>query len=436
MIYILTGETLIIKNKSLFQKLKSSDKTLALKLLKTAPKDLSSIFLRNKMLFLALKGSNKELNTIINRLKTDSKKTHKPLPENVLKTITQKLSSGKLYYDVFTDEMFSILRKSTTQDLVRITNSLKNRLARYSVNEYKIRNGKSWVENNTRMLNNVMEYQIEYAIVQLEQLICERLALKLKDKRVLIPKDIVYSCPLSEKNFTGNIPNGSYIKLDNNESIILGVHWYNKEIDDSFYDDRVDLDLSLVSMKEKYGWNGRDRNSDRTILFSGDMTDAPRPHGVSELFYINNQQQIDEFLLFVNNFTHNPNVEAEIVIAKVSNNDIKNGFDRNYLIHPDDIIIKTSVLLDSDQLILGLLDKDKFYFYQTKAKNTIVSSDNETNRMLRQSMINYAKTNISLNQLLDLSNIDIIHEECLDMTDVIDLRPNIITKTSLIDLVS
>lgn len=433
LIYVLTGETLVIKNKHLFQKLKQSDKTLALKLLKIAPKNLSSIFLRNKMLFLALKGSNKELNTIINGLKTKSKKTHSPLKENVLKTITEKLSSGKfLYTDVFTDELISVLEETSSQNLVRIINSLKNKIANHAVSEYKIRNGKSWVEQNNRYINNTIIMQINYAIMTLETIISARLISKLHDKKILLSKDVIYACPLSEKNFTGNIPNGSYIEFDGNNAIILGVHWYNKEMDNSIYGERVDLDLSLVSMTEKYGWNGKDRNYDRSIMFSGDMTNAPRPHGASEFFYIENKSDLQKFLLFVNNFTHNPNVEAEIVIAKTKlTNEL---YKQDYLIHPDNIIFKIGILLDSDQLILGLIEHNRFYFYQTKTKNIIVSSENETNKMLRSAMIDYAKTNVSLNELLENSGINIIYDEIADMSNVIDLRVNSLTKTTLIDL--
>src|SRR5574343_440480 len=167
-------------------------------------------------------------------------------------------------------------------------------------------------------------------------------------------------------------------------------------------------------------------------MFSGYMTNVPRPNFASEFFYIENKSDLQKFLLFVNNFTHNPNVEAEIVIAKTKlTNEL---YKQDYLIHPDNIIFKIGILLDSDQLILGLIEHNRFYFYQTKTKNIIVSSENETNKMLRSAMIDYAKTNVSLNELLENSGINIIYDEIADMSNVIDLRVNSLTKTTLIDL--
>src|SRR5438874_2551824 len=90
--------------------------------------------------------------------------------------------------------------------------------------------------------------------------------------------------------------------------MVAGIHWENQN------HHRIDLDLSIMSPEVgKIGWNGSYRTADRSILFSGDLTDAPRPKGASELFYIGKEAR-GVFIMFVNYFNYDEKVEVPFKI--------------------------------------------------------------------------------------------------------------------------
>ena len=74
---------------------------------------------------------------------------------------------------------------------------------------------KTEVETNYEMLLNRMRQT--YAEHELTK--------KVKGKKIYLPKDMVYSLPSTEKQFTGNFPSGSYISLP--KDMIVGVNWNN-----------------------------------------------------------------------------------------------------------------------------------------------------------------------------------------------------------------
>ena len=84
--------------------------------------------------------------------------------------------------------------------------------------------------------------------------------------------------PATEKQFTGHLPTGSWVSVP--EDLIVGIHWTNTK------KRRIDLDLSIIGVSGKIGWDGSYRSKRRDILFSGDVTDAPPPIGALELFCI------------------------------------------------------------------------------------------------------------------------------------------------------
>ena len=66
--------------------------------------------------------------------------------------------------------------------------------------------------------------------------------------------------------------------------MIAGVHWEDVKRN------TIDLDLSLINCHEgKIGWNASYRSTEKSVLFSGDITSAPKPKGASEFFYFKNR---------------------------------------------------------------------------------------------------------------------------------------------------
>ena len=76
--------------------------------------------------------------------------------------------------------------------------------------------------------------------------------------------------------------------------IVVGVNWNNVD------GNRIDLDLSLIGLGDKFGWDAKWREGD--VLFSGDMTNAA--HGASELFYVSHTNP-GIYGLYLNYFNYN-----------------------------------------------------------------------------------------------------------------------------------
>ena len=74
----LTDQSLLIKNKSLIEKIKQSNGKFLDELMTKAPVDLGSIFLRYKPLFLAMRSISNH-KRVFNRLRRDAKTMHRPL---------------------------------------------------------------------------------------------------------------------------------------------------------------------------------------------------------------------------------------------------------------------------------------------------------------------------------------------------------------------
>ena len=106
--------------------------------------------------------------------------------------------------------------------------------------------------------------------------------------------------------------------------MIFGIHW------DNIDSHRIDLDLSIISTDGKIGWDSAYRNDDRSILFSGDITDAHK--GATELFYIKKQEKaILEVFVNYYNFDDSIEVPLKILVAKEQTNRLK----KNYMINPN-----------------------------------------------------------------------------------------------------
>lgn len=112
----------------------------------------------------------------------------------------------------------------------------------------------------------------------------------------------------------GMLPPGSYVTMEGN--VLLGVHWYNLEIGGRKI--RVDLDLSglLIDLKTRmshtFAWNSTWAGSfegNSSIVFSGDLTDAPRPYGAAELYYV--QRLPKDWMLMVYVYRYAPNNGTE-----------------------------------------------------------------------------------------------------------------------------
>ena len=476
MLFKLTGNTLKIQSVDMIYQVRRSDKNKALKMLESyltddnSYKKLSSIFLRNKQLFLALKvkkedveyyGAKVKINKIINKLRKLSVYNHKPLPKNILDNLTNKDIS------VNYDDLVKELDKITIFREMRILNGIRYRLFGNDNIVYRIRNGKSYVST---LPGKTFEYISRLEVLNnfIMSHLISRLSDKVKGKTIYIPENVIYAVPTSEKQFFGDIPEGSYIEVPRNDNIVYGVRW--KNIKDGkpirrFYgeeilpqgEERVDLDLKQMNKSDVFGWDASYRSSKSDILFSGDITNAQLPDGATELFYVGQNVGNVAFLVTLNMFTNNSqDVPFEFVIANATHrpeNVSRYALDPNNILYKMDAIIKNT----ERQKTLGLItisDTIRFYFNEFSLGNSVATSRRDDITMGAFDYLNtYGKTQLKLNELLKDSGAIIVNEptiktkviknvdgnevsEIIDTPVDLDLSLESITKDTIIDLFS
>jgi hypothetical protein len=235
--------------------------------------------------------------------------------------------------------------------------------------------------------------------------------------------------PATEKQFSGFLPSNSYVSVAND--MIFGIHWENTE-------KRVDLDLSLTDVYQKYGWDGYYRSSERDILFSGDITDAPKPNGASELFYLQRDLRLPK-ILFVNhfNFWDETKVPCKIIVS----DDKPKDFGRDYLLDINKIVASSLINIDKKQTMLGLVlsvnGENRFYFSSTGLGNSISSSNNDLAKKALNYLLGSCENPIELKTVLSRAGAIVVCEKPNeeDMEDeYIDLSPENLDKNSIICL--
>jgi len=286
---------------------------------------------------------------------------------------------------------------------------------------YRIRNGKGWateaIEYNTeqkkeaRKVSNIILNSIVGDIKK-----------NVEGKKVYIPSFIDYGLPATEKQFTDNFPSGTYISVP--DDLIVGIHWQNVD------QNRIDLDLSLVEMDNKIGWDGDYRTSKRDVLFSGDMTDAPK--GASELFYVKKQPR-KVFILFVNYYNYSADIEVpfKILVAEEKVGKLK----MNYMVNPNNVLAIAKSRINQKQKMLGLLvtseSGNRFYFAETNVGKSITSRNNKYSEYSRKYLSNFYENSISIRDLLVRTGAKITDSK--EESDI-DLSPEILEKDSILNL--
>lgn len=455
LIFKTTGETLKINNKKMIEEIKHSNKEVALKMFesylskKNGYEKLSSIFLRNKNLFLAFKvdkNENKELatniNKIINKLRKLAVNNHKPLSKNILDSLTD----GNI--DIDLDKLFEALDNITLFREIRIVNGILYRLKGNNNIVYRIRNGKSYVktlENN----DAIYEERLTTIYNEVYKHLVNRLSNKVKNKTIYIPKNITYAAPTSEKQFNGNIPDGSYLEIPREDNFIYGIHWTNlkkSNVEDStgFYgeqtkagEERVDLDLKQMNKSAVFGWDASYRSESGNILFSGDMTNAPLPNGATELFYVNQNYGHGAFLITLNMFTSNSkDVPFEFVIAKATHS---SNTRVNYVLDPNNILEKIDMVVKKSerQKVVGFItigDTIRFYFNDFSAGASVATSRKDNITMGAFDYLqSYSKIQLKLNDILKEAGAILTEKETITKTIIkekVDEEGNVIETTT------
>ncbi len=413
----LTNESLLIKNDHLIEKIKESNGKFLDALLEGAPDSLPSIFYRYKPLFLALKSISRN-KTFFNRLRKQAPRLHQPLSEDYLNSVTSQLKRNLLVLD----DLRKVLAKASVFRKIRLAYALKHRLQSGNSIVYRIRNGRGWAAEFDwpRQLATTTQNALD---IVLDSLVSD-IRPNLENKTVFIPPFIQYALPVSEKQFTGNLPTGSSIVAP--DDLIVGIHWLNTK-------KRIDLDLSVIGESGKFGWDGNYRSKDRAVLFSGDMTDAPPPNGATELFYLKGGMKENKILMLnFYNFVPGDEVEAIILVA----NESPKYFGQNYMVDPNNVLFLANINVTRKQNILGLIaaknGKTRVYFSHVSIGTSISSSNNIQSAHARNYLVQSQLETLDLKQILVMAGATVNNEKT--GAEDFDLSPDSLDKSSIIDL--
>ena len=328
LVYKATNKTLLIKNAETIAQIKARNNLDILGILNRYGKThglekLGEIFYRFKPLFLAFRTSTR-LKTVINKIRKLAVKNHKPMPEDYLNAVTSKIKHEE---DIVSQKLKEELAKVNTFRKIRLAYALKYRTHNADSILYKIRNGKGYAKD-FNFTNKVEARKILKTVIKS---IAKDIEPNISGKKIYIPENITYALPATEKQFTGMLPSGTCVTLP--KDMIVGVYW------EDVNGQRIDLDLSLVGLGVKFGWDARYCDEGRSILFSGDMTFAPK--GASEMYYVKKQTN-GNYLLFLNYFNYNIDVPVPFKIF-VAYEQAK-YFGANYMVNPNNIVAVASRL--------------------------------------------------------------------------------------------
>lgn len=421
-IYLATDSTLIIKSKELIDKIKEKKNIKIIKYFRDYDKKygyekLASIFLRFKLLFLALR-TNNELKSIINKLRRLAVIYHRPMPEDFLNCITAKIKKCE---KIDREKLKSELERVNIFRKIRLVYALRFREGDTKSILYRIRNGKSYSKDfyfgRKEVAKTIKDIVLESITKDIEK--------NVKGRKIHIPNYIHYALPATEKQFTGNLPSGTYISVP--QDMIVGIHWENIK------NNSIDLDLSLLNPAGKYGWDSMYRSEERDILFSGDIVDAPKPKGATELFYVQKQLKAG-FILMLNYYNYNEDIKVlfKIIVAKQKVKNLK----ENYMVNPDNIVTVVQSEIDKRQKILGLLitttNESRFYFVEASIGKSITSSNSEFAENARKYLMGFYQNSIELEDVLLKAGAFLTNDVNAEYD--IDLSPENLEKDTILDL--
>lgn len=427
-VYKGTGSTLLIKDCVTIFALKRStqsfDKFFKDYIAENGLKKLAEVFHRFKPLWLAFKVHSPYLKKTINKMRKLADKYHKPVEPKFLETLTQakKIDLNKLREE---------LSKVTVYKKISIANALLYRSAAPESIAFYIRNGKVFVKDFEGSFK--LNYKVLSAVIDS---VVEDIKPNVVGKTVFIPENFNYALPVSEKKFVGAIPYGSSYTFGK-KSVVVGVHWFNLKGDKN--EERVDLDLHLNSAKRDIGWHndfsGENflETKNLSVIFSGDMTDAPiEKGGASEAFFVGENVNDEMMMVNLNDYTRNSApVPFKLILGDVEQTQIN----RKYLIDSHEISFCLPNEISEAQMFLGFLSSDedgnkKFYFTSgTTSKGIVAQSDENSLKMISAAKTSFESC-LSLKEILQKAGA--IFEKAEDAEWDINLNPAEVTKDILL----
>jgi hypothetical protein len=373
--YRATGKSLLIKNDEMISAIENGNFNPAVQFNKFGLIKLSSIFNRFKPLFLAFKTKCPKT---INKIAKLSKKNHEPLVENPLNRVTHALLSKDDIHWLDNATIFAIF-KAMSACYVRMNGQ--------DSFVYRIRNGKSWATAENKVTSvNEMNYKF------LGNYLLNKFS--LSDKKIFLPEDIEYALPTSEKMFVGNIPTGTRFI---GSKLAVGVYWENEW-------GAYDLDLSGINMNGKVGWNSYYNQGEGSLMYSGDITNAP--NGAVEYLYA--EKGLKEPTLVQNNvFYGKEDCQYKIIIGKGDN------ISRKYMMNPNNLFAEVTCKSIQKQTILGIFmpktsKKQSFVLLNFGAGHCRVSGNNKVSTIATKALFQQWSNSITFNEIVKTLGAEIV----------------------------
>lgn len=393
-VYRTTNTTLLIKNRELIELIKNSSYNPTQTFKNFGLEKLAEIFNRFKPLFLAYKDKAPKT---INKISKLSKKYHKPLISNPLNDVTSTLlNSNDLHW----------LDNATPFALFKALSACYSRMSGQDTFLYRIRNGKSWVQE--RASKDVNHKNYKFLLHYLKN------RYNLSGKRVFIPKDVKYALPTSEKMFVGNIPTGTRFY---GKKLAVGIYWENSW-------GARDLDLSGLNIGGKVGWNSTYNQQNGSLMYSGDITSAP--NGAVEYLYANKGLNTPTL---VKNNVYSGDAECEYKIVIGSGDKVS----KDYMMNPSKLISEIKCNSVQKDTILGMFvpkkDKQCFVLLNFGAGHTRVSGNSEVSNLATKALYQQWNKPLSLNKVLKILGAKRVEDR--EQADI-DLSLDILEKDSLI----
>ena len=353
-IYRTTGQSLVIKSKEVICAIKSSNYNPERRFIQFGLSRLAEIFNRFKPLFLAYKP---KCGSTINKISKLSKSYHKPMAVNPLNMITS------VELDMKRDR--KALDRATPFALFKALQALNARMLGQTDFVYRVRNGKSFAMENKPKQTKVF-FTMNFAT--LTAYLKERF--NFTGQTFYFPKRIKYALPTSEKMFVGNIPTGTSIR---GKKLAIGTYWENSW-------GANDIDISGLNVAGKIGWNSSYKNGQASLMYSGDITNAP--NGAAEYMYVNsNKGEIPPTLIKNSIFSGRP-TSYKIIVGKADN--VK----RNYIMNPNEVYFEVKADSVQNDMTLGILMPDpKKDTHQTFTLLNFASGNSRVSRKTKTSEI-------------------------------------------------
>jgi hypothetical protein len=405
LVSLATESTSLVKNAETIELIKASNTEISKDINLYGIKKIAPIFNRFKVLFLAFKAASKTNTSIINKLSKLSKTMHTPMPQNSLNLVTQnKLTSNDVHW----------LDNATIYALFKALSACYSRKEGQTSFVYRIRNGKSWVKSTNvdfQLCSDNYDFLLNYL----------KTRVKGENKNVLVPENIVYGLPTSEKMFVGNIPTGTKFLGD---QLAAGIYWENSW-------GATDLDLSGMNISGKIGWNADYYSGQNDLSYSGDLTNAEE--GAVELLRSGSNNNIEPTLVMNNVYSGEADCSYKIIVGQGSD------IGQDLMINPNKIMaeIKTEGVQKSMVLGLFLQEDDKtksFTLLNFGAGNAHVCGESDVSIMATKALYEQWKKPLNLNIILKELGFNIIFKETEDINVDFNLGFDIINKSTFIDL--